>query len=446
MADQQVLQAPDQLSERVTQMLQLPSSSTSSRNRVAAAVRGLCLAAVAALALLIGLAAPAGAHGEEGQQAFEKTGTVTFYDVKFSTTELDIGQELTITGNLRVMESWPDHTLAPPELGFLSLNQPGPVFFATERWMSDTFTPQSVKIHKGATYPFKIVAKARIPGTYHIHPTFSVHDAGTLVGPGEYVTVRDSGTFSAPVELASGETVDVTNFGIGNVVVWTFVFFVIAAAYLAYWMHKGLLWRAFPVLEGRGASIITKRQIVVSVAFAVVALLVGVGAYVYAEVTTGPKVPLQVARVEPAPMAADPLAQQLKVDVDSAVFQTGTGRLVFTLTVTNDSKQPVILQKLQFSTYQALNREVAGGNPAPDPGELVTVSPPGQIQPGETRKLTVDLDGAALAKHGLLPLNEAKVGITGLVFFTDAAGQSAISEVNELTTGILPKYDTGGGH
>jgi methane/ammonia monooxygenase subunit B len=402
--------------------------------------RRLALTAVAVLVLLIGLAAPAGAHGEEGQQAFEKTATVTFYDVRFSTTELDIGQELTITGTLRVMESWPDHTLAAPELGYLSINQPGPRFYVTERWMSDTFTPQSVKIHKGATYPFKIVAKARIPGNYHIHPTFAVHDAGTLVGPGQWVTIADAGEFSVPMELATGETVEMGGFGIGNVVAWTAISFVIAAGYLAFWMRKGLLWRAFPVAEGRGASIISKGQVKVSVAIAVLALLVGVGSYAYAEVTTGPKVPPQVARVEPAAAVADALGKQLKVHVDSAVFQTGTGRLEFKLTVTNNSPEPVLLQKLQFSTYQAINRDVAAGSAAPDPGELVAVTPPGQIQPGETRTLTTDLDGAALAEDGLLPLNEAQVRLTGLVFFTDASGQSAISEVNELTTGILPKY------
>nr|QPA35668.1 hydrocarbon monooxygenase B subunit [Mycolicibacterium mageritense] len=402
--------------------------------------RRLSLTAVAVLVLLIGLAAPAWAHGEEGQQAFEKTATVTFYDVKFSTAELDIGQELTITGTMRVMESWPDHTLAAPELGFLSINQPGPVFFVTERWMSDTFTPQSVKIHKGATYKFKIVAKARIPGNYHIHPTFAVHDAGTLVGPGQWVTIADAGEFNVPIKLATGETVEMTTFGIGNVVAWTVIAFVIAAAYLVYWMRKGLLWRAFPVAEGRGASIISKGQVKVSVAIAVLALLVGVGSYAYAELTTGPKVPPQVARVEPAAAEVDALGKQLKVHVDSAVFQTGTGRLEFTLTVTNNSPQPVLLQKLQFGTYQAINRDVAAGSTAPDTGELVTVTPPGQIRPGETRTLTVDLDGAALAKHGLLPLNEAQIRVTGLVFFTDATGQTAISEVNELTTGILPKY------
>ncbi|QNJ96524.1 monooxygenase (plasmid) [Mycolicibacterium fluoranthenivorans] len=421
-------------------MSQLQCSASRPAARIAGWARHLALIAIAVLVLSIGNAIPAGAHGEEGQQAFEKTATVTFYDVKFSTSELDIGQELTITGMMRVMESWPDHTLAQPQVGYLSINQPGPVFFVTERWMSDMFTPQSVNIHKGATYPFKIVAKARVPGKYHIHPTFAVHDAGTLVGPGQWVTIRDAGVFSAPVQLASGGTVDLSSFGLGNVVVWTIIFFVIAAAYLAFWMRKGLLWRSFPVSEGRGAAIISKRQVRISVAFAVVALLVGFGAYGYAEATTGPKIPPQVARVTPDALPADPLGKQLQTHVESAVFQTGTGRLLLTLTATNNSPQPVVLQKVQFGNYEAINRDVAAGRAAPDLGELVNVTPPGQIQPGETRKLTVDLDGTAMAKHGLLPLNEAQIRVTGVVFFTDPAGQSAISEVNELTTGILPQY------
>ena len=80
--------------------------------------------AVVGILLLVAPPPAASAHGEQGQQAFERTSTVLFYDVNFSTTNLNIGDELTITGTLRVMESWPDHTIDPPDLEKIAVGTP----------------------------------------------------------------------------------------------------------------------------------------------------------------------------------------------------------------------------------------------------------------------------------------------------------------------------------
>lgn len=397
------------------------------------------LVGVLAVLFLVMPAPLAAAHGEQSQQAFQRTATVTFYDVKFSTTTLDVNQELTITGNMRVMEAWPDHTIPPPEIGYLTINQPGPVFYVQEREMSDQFTPQSVKVHKGGEYPFKLVAKARIAGTWHIHPAMAMHGVGTLVGAGEWVTINDAGgPFVQEETLATGETVDMVNYGMGRVLTWTLIGFLLAAVYAAYWLRKPLLQRAEVVSAGLGETLVTKKERTVSIVIAVVALVVGLGGYTYATVADAPHIPIQVARVEPMPQEPSELAKGLKTSVQSAVFQEKTGNLLMTIIVTNNSKSPTVLDHLQFASY--VMKVEAGDAPTP---EVATVSPAGAISPGETRELTVKIDARELAKEKLLPFNEAQIKLTGMMFFRDeASGQTSTAEINEVTSGLLPDYST----
>lgn len=69
------------------------------------------------------------------------------------------------------------------------------------------------------------------------------------------------------------------------------------------------------------------------------------------------------------------------------------------------------------------------------------MTPAGPIPPKQTRELAIDLDARALRDQNLLPLNDAQIRLTGLMFFRDASGQTSATEVNELTSGILPQYN-----
>lgn len=395
--------------------------------------------AVVGILMLIAPPPTASAHGEQGQQAFERTSTVLFYDVNFSTTNLNIGDELTITGTLRVMNAWPDHTIDPPDLGFLTVNQPGPVFYVEERELSGMFTPQSVKLEKGGVYPFRLVLKARIPGTWHIHPAMAVKGTGTLMGRGEYVTVNDSGVFTEPQKLANGNTVDLVNYGLPRVVTWQLIGFLFGAAYAVYWLRKSLLQRAAVVNAGGGATLVTKSERRVSIAFGIGALVLGLGGFIYATVSDGPHVPLQVARLSPMPEAASPLSSKVQTEVESAVFDANAGTLALKVRVTNGDDTPVYFDHLQFADLELADKD---GAPAGVPANtLATVRPPGPVQPGETREMTITVDAAELKAQNLLPLNDAQVRITGLMFFKDSSGAKTAAEINELSSGILPKFD-----
>jgi len=407
------------------------SSSWSSRVR-----RVIGLMAVAMLAVLVGPAPSAWAHGEDSQQAFERTATVAFYDIKFSSEKMNIGDDVVITGKVRVMAAWPDHTIGPPELGYLNLLAPGPVFYIQERWMSGEFTPQSVRVSKGSTYPFKIVAKARIPGRWHIHPSMAMEGSGTLVGEGRWLTINDQGTFTQPVQLTTGETIDIgNNYGLGRVWFWTLLGVVVAAGYLLYWLWNPLLQRAVDLREGR--SIVTGRDRKVSILFAIIAFVVTIAGGVYAHMATPSMVPIQVARVTPTPETPSKLQTAIGVDVTEAKFEEGSGTLTLQVTIKNTSPNPVQFNKLQFSEYEVVN-------PVVNPGALRenqtagTFTPSNPIAPGQTQKITVKMDGAALAAKNLIPVDEAQSTLTGLIFIRDNTGQDAVAEVNEVTSGVIP--------
>lgn len=380
------------------------------------------VAALAVLLLLLMLpAAPAAAHGERTQEAFLRSATVLLHDVRFSVTTLRVGEELTITGYVRIMDSWPDRVIGPPEVGFLSLAMPGPVFAIKDRRLSGEFTPQSVAVRRGATYPFTVTAVAREQGRWHVHPSFAVHGTGTLVGAGEWITVRP-GEFHDTVALADGSTVDLTTVGSGRVAVWHLLGALVGLAWLGYWIRRPMLARAAVVARGQGRRLIGRADQRVAAGFAVVALaMIGGGVLVTNATLPGPLIPLQVSRAEPQPVAAEPATVTTRVG--SATWRAGADRLEIEVSVDNRGAAPVRLDRLQIAE---LTVPATGGAAE-------------AIVPGDQRTLTLRLPGTLLREHNLLPLAEPQVRITALLFFADPAGNRQLTEIDELTSPVLPR-------
>src|SRR5579863_449503 len=82
------------------------------------------------------------AHGEAGDEPFLKDLTTAFYDVKISPTEIEVGQPVTITGTVRILETWP-YTLDPPNKAYITPVVPGPVFALKERTVNGQQAPGS---------------------------------------------------------------------------------------------------------------------------------------------------------------------------------------------------------------------------------------------------------------------------------------------------------------
>ncbi len=123
------------------------------------------------------------AHGESADEPFLKDLTVAFYDIHISPTAVKVGDPVTITGSLKVLETWP-YTLDPPQTAYLTPVVPGPVFALTERDINGDPAFGSIFIEKGGIYNFKMVMLARNPGHWHVHPGIAIQGTGTLIGPG----------------------------------------------------------------------------------------------------------------------------------------------------------------------------------------------------------------------------------------------------------------------
>ncbi|MNC92980.1 hypothetical protein D3C83_95100 [compost metagenome] len=60
------------------------------------------------------------------------------------------------------------------------------------------------------------------------------------------------------------------------------------------------------------------------------------------------------------------------------------------------------------------------------------MSPSGPIQPGQTTKLTLSIDGNSFVEEHLVPTSESQLTIAGLMVFKDAAGGGlSIVEIEE---------------
>lgn len=418
-------------------MLRHPAQPSRRLLRAGAAALTLFLSVISTLLT----AAPAQAHGENTQQAFIRLSTALFYDVEFSTTELAVGEELVITGKVRIMESWPQHTVAPPETAYLTVATPGPVFLAEERRISGQLVPQSVRIEKGETYPFEIRLQARKPGNWHVHPALAAEGTGMLLGQGEYIKVTPGGPVSNDLTLLSGEKVDLNTFGLGSVVTWHLVGVAFGVAWLLYWIRRPLLTRFVEVTEGRGRALISRRDQILGVGLAVGVLAAGVIGNAYINTKAPNTVPLQVARVEAVPEPKSKLESTLAVEVLAASYAPApTPTLRLRVKATNSGETTARLSQIQLGET-TVREEPTGATE----DFVFETEPDNEIPPGTTETFEVVVAGAYLEDKNLIPLDEAQIRITGLLFFVDPTGQRSEVEVNELTSAIRPDFEGDGG-
>jgi len=79
---------------------------------------------------------PAAAHGERSQQAFLRMRTLNWYDVNWSKTELNVNDEMELTGKVHVFSGWPQAVARPGE-SFLNVGEPGPVLIRKSAFVGE---------------------------------------------------------------------------------------------------------------------------------------------------------------------------------------------------------------------------------------------------------------------------------------------------------------------
>src|SRR4029079_13966882 len=103
----------------------------------------LLISVVLGVVAIIGTAAIASAHGENAQEGFLRMETVAFSNVIFSKDTIKQGEDVTITGQATLLDTWPK-TLGEPATGFVNVTAPGPVVLMKDRLVNGMSAPDAI--------------------------------------------------------------------------------------------------------------------------------------------------------------------------------------------------------------------------------------------------------------------------------------------------------------
>ena len=418
---------------------------------------GKCAGARAARLWALGLAAvvgattlpaatPAAAHGERSQQAFLRMRTFNWYDVKWSKTEVNVNDEVELTGKVHVFSGWPQAVAKPGE-SFLNVGMPGPVLIRKSAFVGEVPVPRTFSLDVGKDYEYKLVLKARRQGRYHVHVQINVKDGGPIVGPGQWITIKgDMKDFTNPVTLLDGSTIDLETYWITWNYTYHFLWMIAAAIWVVYWfLTKGIIVRYWQVSAGKANDLIgpnEKRIGGVTLAAVLLAVLVF---YAKANSDFPRTLPMQAGLLTGISPIDEPAVAPVTVRFKGGSYTVPGRELKIRVAVTNKGSQPVKVGEFTTAGLRFLNPEVFTSKPEfpeylmADRG--LAVSDPNPIAPGETREVDVIVQDARFDIERLSDLaydTDSQFG--GLLFFFDPTGARYKAEVGGP---VIPRFQAG---
>ncbi|MCK5728390.1 MAG: methane monooxygenase/ammonia monooxygenase subunit B [Methylococcales bacterium] len=384
----------------------------------------------------------ASAHGEKSQAAFMRMRTIHWYDLDWSKDEVAINETMTISGKFHVFSGWPE-TVDKPEVAFLNIGIPGPVFIRQGSWIGGQLVPRSVTLELGETYDFKVLLKARRPGDWHVHTMMNVEGGGPIIGPGKWVTITGSmSEFVNPIVTLTGETINLEDYALDNVYFWHALWYAIGLAWLVFWVKRPMfIPRSIAVVDGKADSLISPLDRKIGIAFAlgtVVLVMASMGATNDAyPVTT----PLQAGLMRGIKWIDIP-APTVTVKVEDATYRVPGRAMQMTLTITNNGDAAVQLGEFNTASVRFLDAEVYEDESGyPDDilaEEGLTVSDNSPLAPGETRTVEVTASDAAWEVYRLADLiYDPDSRFAGLLFFFDEEGNRQMVTVDSP---LIPSF------
>jgi len=369
----------------------------------------------------------ASAHGEKSQAAFMRMRTIHWFDLNWSKEEVAVNDTMSISGKFLVFAGWPE-TVDKPEVSFLNIGIPGPVFIRAGSWIGGQLVPRSASLELGETYEFKVLLKARRPGDWHVHTMMNVQGGGPIIGPGKWVTVTGSmGSFTNQITTLTGETVDLEHYNLSNTYFWHAFWYALGLAWVFYWARKPLFVpRSIAVESGKGDSLITAADRKVALGFAVGTLAI----VAFTMQSTNDKYPVTtplqaglLRGIKPLELAAPTVA----VKVEDATYRVPGRAMQMTLTITNNGDAAVRLGEFNTAGVRFLDSAVAQDQTS-YPDDLLaedglTVSDNSALAPGQSRTVQVTASDAAWEVYRLADLiYDPDSRFAGLLFFFDEAG------------------------
>lgn len=362
------------------------------------------------------------AHGERAQEAFLRMQTVAFFDVKYSENienPLKQGEEWSVTGTMKILETWPE-TLGEPTVGYIGLTTQGPSSLMMKRVVNGKDTPHSINIKRGDVFNFEMSFQARRPGRWHVHPIIGVEGMGSVMGPGVWVNIEDSGGFEFPLKLMNGQTVDVENYGFSFVFTLNVVGFLLGLWYMWHWTGpRPTVTRLAVNLQiglhdtGEDFGLIEKRDHTWMNIFAILTLILLAVGWFYATSKYPGDIPLQVIRFTPPKAPEDPNFVQVKTE-EQSIYDVEKVSMIIPVEVTNTGTSNMSLTHFNASTLVFSTT----GEGAP-----LVVEPAESIAPGETKKIKITLTDDVWEQERLVPIGEAQMLTTGVLTFHNDEGQ-----------------------
>jgi methane/ammonia monooxygenase subunit B len=369
----------------------------------------------------------ASAHGEKSQAAFMRMRTIHWFDLNWSKEEVAVNDTMTISGKFHVFAGWPE-TVDKPEISFLNIGIPGPVFIRAGSWIGGQLVPRSVTLELGETYEFKVLLKARRPGDWHVHTMMNVKGGGPIIGPGKWVTVSGSmGTFVNPITTLTGETVDLETYNLSNTYFWHAFWYALGLAWLFYWARKPMFVpRSIAVESGKADSLISAADRKVALGFAVGTIAI----VALSMANTNEKFPITTPLQAGLLRGMKPIempAPTVSVKVEDATYRVPGRAMQMTLTITNNGDSPVRLGEFNTAGVRFLDPAVSQDESGyPDDllaEEGLTVSDNSALASGQSRTVQVTASDAAWEVYRLADLiYDPDSRFAGLLFFYDESG------------------------
>ena len=370
----------------------------------------------------------ASAHGEKSQAAFMRMRTIHWFDLNWSKEEVAVNDTMTISGKFFVFSGWPE-TVDKPEISFLNIGIPGPVFIRAGSWIGGQLVPRSVSLELGETYEFKVLLKARRPGDWHVHTMLNVKGGGPIIGPGKWVTITGSmKDFVNPITTLTGETIDLETYNLSNTYFWHAFWYALGLAWLGYWMRKPMFVpRSIAVEAGKADSLISSADRKVAMGFAAGTIAIVAMSMSSTNEQFPVTTPLQAGLLRGI-KSIDMPATTVAVKVEDATYRVPGRAMQMTLTITNNGDSAIRLGEFNTAGVRFMDPAVAQDETGyPDDllaEEGLTVSDNSALAPGQSRTVQVTASDAAWEVYRLADLiYDPDSRFAGLLFFYDEAGK-----------------------
>jgi len=389
------------------------------------------------------------AHGERNQEPFLRMRTYHWYDVKFTRpngSDMNVNDEVTITGKVRAFSSWPKQ-ITKPDTVYFNAASAGAVFVKTESWVNGKPAVQSFNMELGRDYEFKVTEKARWPGKWHLHPMINVLHTGGLLGPGQWYTIKgDHKDFKLSLKTLTGHEIqDLSTWGVATVVNWHIFWAILGLFWMFWWIRRPLLIPRWLMVhqETSDGELVTRNDRLMAVVLLALTFTAVIGGYFYTEKKFPRTITLQAGKAEIKPL---PLPATISVEMLNGEYHIPGRTIIAKMNVTNTSDSPIQLGEFTSAGLRFIERSVPAAVAGVDegypeellPGQSLLVSDNSPIAPGETRSMTIEATDAAWETERLSSmLKDPESTLGALLFFYDANGKRYISE---LFGTIIPRF------